>query len=431
MKKSIAFFSVLLTVGTLAFAQDNPIKFSGLMYSTVGYDVDDKAWGGADVMIDGASMSFLYYTRLGLDYDRSNYGFAFSMMAISGYDTSAIMRAPLPSVYQAYGWANFFEKKLEVKMGAVRDSTFNSGGRISTDGGEGAGIMLKFNPFTGFSVGGGVYAPRLPTATEITANPAVSTNGSGPLELGTFSGGVAYEMSKVFKITAAGGWRNDTTPTATAGIHLLAVPNLTAVFEFFSSGIQWKNLDAYSPFIAFDQTVTYRIGSQLSFGLNAYQFLNNTNRLVSKGGNNKKTSATTGASSDPFASASAVAVKTDSVANGIPIHYENTFDLGFSFDPWISYQIGMFVPRLNFTIEHYGNTNETIMNLPEALGGPSTTTTETQRFLISVKPQISLRIGMASIDLSYTLSMLNDTVNDKKEDPVFDNKVTAMFTMVF
>jgi hypothetical protein len=425
------------------------MRFSGLLYTTLGYDVDDKMWGGTDAMIDGASMSFLYYAMVNADYTRDTYGLTLSLMAISGYDTSS-MRTPMPNLYQAFGWANFFDKKLELKMGMVRDNTFSSGGRISTDGGEGAGIMIKFKPITGLTFGGGAYVPRLATTSEIdfdptptnpndvtyrirarnpTTNP--STNGSGPLETGTFSGGISYEMARVFKINVAGGWRDNTTPTATAGIHLLAVPNLTAVVGAFASGIQWKNLDSYAPFISFDQSVTYRIGSQLAFGLNAYQFLNNTNMLISKGGNNKKTSATTGASTDPFTSASAIAITTDTVTGGIPIHYENTFDLGFSFDPWISYQIGMFVPRLNLTVESYGNKNETIMNLPEALGGPRTTTTETQRFLISVKPQVSLRIGMGSIDFSYTLSMLNDTVNDKKEDPVFDNKVTAMFTMVF
>jgi hypothetical protein len=422
MKKFIIFLFVLLTAGTSVFTQEaqaaprNPLdgwSFNGFMYSTMGYDIDQQTWGGTDVMIDGASMSFLYYTRMGVDYDRDNYGFALSVMAISGYDTSDSMRSPLPSVYQAYGWMNFFEKKMEVKMGWVRDSTYNSGGRISTDGGEGAGALIKFNPFTGLSIGGGVYAPRLPTLTEVTRDPTISKNGTGPVEQARVTWGVTYELSKVFKITNAGSWRDNTFPTITSGLHLLAVPNLTAIVEVFANNILYKQPEAGYPLIAFDQTLSYRVGRQLQFGINAYQFLNNTNMLVSKGGGG-----------NVFGS-----IAYDRVDNvgGMDLHSENYYDVGFSVDPWVSYQIGMFVPRLNMSFEGYGNQAKTTM----VATGMVMNDRETERFLISLKPQLSIRLGMASLDLSYALQMITDTVNDEKADMVYDNKLTVMFALVF
>jgi hypothetical protein len=322
------------------------------------------------------------------------------------------MRAPLPSLYQAYGWMNFFDKKLEAKMGYIRDTTYNSGGRISTDGGEGAGMMLKYTPITGLSVGGGFYAPRIPSATELGRDPSLPTNGTGPVEKATVSWGVAYEMSKVFKISYAGGWRDNMMPTMTSGIHLLAVPNLTANFEFFTSNIRYKEPEAGFPYIAFDETLVYRVGRQLTFGISAYQFLNNTNILVSKGGGGAFYSA-------PYD-------RVDTV-NGIDLHSVNKYDIGLSFDPYVSYQIGMFTPRLNLTVEHYGNKMETTM----VATSTKMVDDETKRFLLSLKPQLTIRIGFASIDLSYAMSMTTDTLNGNKVDPVFDNKLTAMFTAIF
>jgi hypothetical protein len=449
MKKFIIFLFVLLTAGTSVFAQEaqaaprNPLdgwKFSGLMYSTMGYDIDEKSWGNTDVVIDGASMSFSYYTRLGVDYDRQNYGFTFVMMGIAGYDTSAVMRSPMLSIHQAYGWMKFLDKKLEVKAGAVYDNTYNSGGRISTDGGEGAGAMVKYNPITGLSIGGGLYAPRLPSGSEVsratttkitgtvdtatgvvegtpTTTVSISTNGVGPVEKALVSWGAAYEMSKVFKITYAGSWRDNSIARMTSGIHLLAVPNLTANFEVFATGITYE-LDKYFPYIAFDQTVSYRIGRELQFGIYAYQFLNNTNLVISKG------------NGGPFGLISYDTVTQQPAgAMTMDIHATNTYDIGLSFDPWVSYQIGMFVPRLGMTFEHYGNTNEIITSM--AGNVVNTRKTETERFLISLKPQVSLRLGLASLDLSYTLSMIMDTVNGEKADTVYDNKLALMFAMVF
>jgi hypothetical protein len=372
-------------------------------------------------------------------------------MGIAGYDTSASMRAPLVDIYQAYGWMNFFDKKLELKAGAVRDSTFNSGGRISTDGGEGAGVMVKFTPITGLTIGGGIYAPRLPSASEIsrattttitgtvnvdtgtvtgttTNTVSIPTNGTGSVEKATVSGGAVYEMSRVFKISVAGSWRDNTIPLMTSGIHLLAIPNLTANFEVFASGITYE-LEKYFPFVAFDQTVSYRMGQKLVFGISAYQFFNNTNMLISKGGGGVFGATTAGVAYDVVTSTTMNMGPMGSAT--IDSHLKNMYDVGFSFDPWVSYQIGMFVPRLGMSVEHYGNTNELNITSSSPLIPTSNTKTETERFLISVKPQVSLRVGMGSLDLSYTLSMIMDKVNGVKADMVYDNKVALMFAMVF
>jgi hypothetical protein len=448
MKKFIVFLVILFAISAAGFSQTsaNPWKFSGFLYSTLGYDIDQQYWGGSDVMIDGASMNFLYYARVSGDYDRGDMGAALSVMAISGYDTSTTMRAPLPSVYQAYGWGKFFEKKLEVKMGYVRDTTYNSGGKISTDGGEGVGIMLKYAPITGLSIGGGFYAPRLPSKTETDRNshltvtvpntggtvqiplypatltPGFSTTGTGPVEKATVSWGVAYEMAKVFKISYAGGWRDNALVLMTSGIHLLAVPNLTASFEVFTSNIRYKEPEAGYPYIAFDETLAYRIDQKLTFGVSAYQFFNNTNIILSRGG--------------PGAFYNAAYDRVDiinvPVMGDVEIHSVNTYDVGLAFDPYVSYQINMFTPRLGLSIESYGNRSKSKSILVSSGMVMSDTDTETKRFIFGLKPQIGLRMGMsASLDLAYAMTMTIDTVNEVKADPVFDNKLTAMFVLIF
>jgi hypothetical protein len=455
MKRFVIVLLALLLAGAAVFGQQNPPSvqtvqspqaqqaaqtvrsvfegwsFSGFMYSTMGYDIDQRMWGGTDVMIDGASMSFLYYTRMGVDLDRNNYGFALSLMGISGYDTAASMRAPLMSIYQAYGWMKFFDKKLEVKVGAVRDSTFNSGGGVSTDGGEGAGALAKFNPFSGLTLGVGLYAPRLPTASQsrMTANtttgaittaftdPRITSSGIGPIELATISWGVVYELPKVFKIATAGSWRDDTFPIINGGINLLAVPGLTLNVEFLAMNTAYKREENGFPMMVLDQTATYRLGKSLSFGVRGYQFFNGSHAVLSKGGG--------GTVFGLPAYKTTVVVTTPML---ITTNVSNTYKVGYSVDPWVSYSIGMFTPRLGMSFEGYENTNE--MDISSAFGS-SNTTTKTQRNLISLKPSCSVRLGLASLDFSYTLAVLNDTVNDDKLDTVFDNKLTLMFAMVF
>jgi hypothetical protein len=144
----------------------------------------------------------------------------------------------------------------------------------------------------------------------------------------------------------------------------------------------------------------------------AYQFINNTNALVSKGGGGVV--------------GSAAYDRVDPSAAG-EVRSENYYDVGLSFDPWISYQIGMFVPKLNMSVEHYGNqAKRTIVAT-----GVVVNDTETERFLVSLKPQVSIRLGTTSLDLSYALQVITDTINDEKADAVFDNKLSAMFTLIF
>jgi hypothetical protein len=439
MKKFIVFLIILFAISAAGFSQVSGWRFNGFLYSNLLYDIDQKTWGGADAMVDGATMNFLYYTQLGGEYERGNMGMSIALRAISGYDTSESLRSPLPSIGQAYGWGRFFDRKLELKVGLVKDSTYNSGGKISTDGGEGAGIMLKYTPITGLSVGGGVYAPRLPTKTEtdrashltvtvpagggeieiplypVTRTPGFSTSGVGPVEKGTFSWGVVYELSKVFKVSNAGSWRDNTFPLITTGAHLLKIPNFTFTVELFTSNIQYKLPDAGYPFIALDESVTYR-KDKLAAGISAYQFFNNTNILLSRGG--------------PGTAFYSMTMDVISTSSGMDVHYVNEYDVGFAFDPYVSYQIGSFTPRLDMTFEKYGNRNTTTATFMGAT--MYDTTVETQRFIFSMKPRIGVRVGMgASLDLAYSMQMVMDTVNGDKVDPVFDNKMSVMFILMF
>jgi hypothetical protein len=380
MKKLIVFFLVLLTAGTMAFAQDSNWKLGGFLYSTMAYDINEKTWGSSEIIVDGQTTKFLYLSRLTADWKNTlrsgDIGFSAGLEMRADRDVGP--NSNMPNVYAryVYGYSSFFDNKMLVKVGKVDDTTFNSGGRLSTDGGVGAGVMLQFAPITGLKFGGGAYMP---------------VNG-GSVEEALYSFGAVYELPRVFKISGAGSITKNELKMATAGVSLLAVNNLRAQAETL---IYPMTPGDPHPMTAIDEILSYRI-NDLTFGIDMFQFINNANLFLGKGG---------GA---PFNTAS--------------IPDTQSFKMGLSFDPYVQYQIGNFTPRMGFSFENYGVKDFTATRKER----------EQDRFIFTVKPSIAYRFGLVSqLTLGYVYTLQADklTVGGTGNDPeiTHNSKVTLTF----
>jgi hypothetical protein len=381
MKRVTVFVVVMLTLGTRVFAQEaqatarSPLdawSFGGFLYSTAGYDIDNEHWGGSEVVIDGESASYLYYTRLTADWKRGDLVVSLGFNILANYDLGSNTGMPNPSLYWAYGQMPFFNDILLVQLGKVRDITYSSMGRLNTDGGEGSGGMFHIRPVTGLSFGMGIFIPET----------------GGNLEEAKISFGAAYELNKIFKIAAAGNYSNSELDMLTGGVSLLNVPNLRA-----SAEVVMKQASAGDdhPLVVIDQVLSYRI-KDLSFGMTAYQFLNKANKFVKKA--------------------------TDGIFNSTPIPDTQAARLGLSFDPWVSYQINRITPRMDFTFESYGVKRNTVLGTEQ----------ENERFKFTVKPSCGIRLGMVSqLSFSYTFGYTYDTVTGEDAAIKTSNQVAVVF----
>jgi len=338
-------------------------KFSGFLSSTFGYDIENDSWGGREVMIDNQPSTFLYYTRLIGDWSRQNVGFSFAFNVLNSYDIGVSNAAgsatgmPYPSLHWGYGHITVLDNTLQVKMGKIRDDTYNSGAALNTDGQEGGrnsgGVLVHYRPIPNFSVGAGVYIP---------------TTGAKGDEV-NYSFGAYYVIPNLLRFAVAGGADAGYYNITTGGITLLAVPNLRAAVEIV---VRSNRKDDPHPTFVIDQLVNYRL-DDLTLGLTVYQFLNNGNRNLRKGGL--------------------------PVFDTIPIPDNTSARLGFSIDPYATYRLGAFYPRLGLSFENYAVKQYT----------PTDREREDERFIISVKPSIAFRAGQAQIELGYTWIHYIDT----------------------
>jgi hypothetical protein len=347
----------------------------------MGYSITNETWGGSNVTIDGESVSYLYMTRVTADWKSAlrggkEIGFSMGLDARENADVGPNSHSPAISAKYVYGYGSLFDNKLIIKIGKVSDSTFNSGGRLSTDGGEGAGIMFTYAPLTNLKFGAGAYLPE----------------GGGDFELAKYSFGASFELPKIFRINASASIQNNDFKMGTAGIAMLAVDNLRVHAEAFMYPITQGDPH---PQTIIDEIVSYRL-NDLSFGIDAYQFFNNSNFFLRKGG------------AAPF--------------TNYTITENQTFKMGLSLDPWVSYQLGDFTPRLGFSYESYGFKDFT------ATGAER----EQNRMIVTVKPSIAYRFSMISqVTLGYTYTLQSDTftVGGSDSDPeiTHDNKISLVF----
>ena len=355
MKKVLLVMAALLCIGSVAFAQQDGFKATGMVFSSLAYDVDNEAWGGSEMTVDDETYSFLYYTRFGMTWNRGNLGMEMSFNVVEGYDVGDRSKESNPFLYAAWGSSKWFDNILMVKVGMVRDTTYNSGGKINTRGGEGSGVMVRIRPFEKLDnkkygtldFGGGVYVPA----------------GGGPLEIVKLSGGFNYQLDKVFKWVASYSVEDKEFARFTTGLHLLAVDNLRLSLETVMRPII---LGDEHPMIIFDEVISYRM-DKWTFGIDMYQFLNNGQIYARKG------------ILAPF--------------NNTMIQPNEVARLGLSFDPNVSYRINQtLTAKLGFTGESYGYKSYNAMGKEKV----------DEIMAFSVRPSFQIRMGMAGqIEMGY------------------------------
>jgi len=195
------------------------------------------------------------------------------------------------SVPIAFGFVNFFENRLNINAGIIEDSSWQTADWwFNDDAGEGLGVLLKVNPFDGFSLGLGAY-----TITQLGggANNVLARNIDARVDLenAKYTIGASYTVKDVFYIGATfrtestAGGASVTGTTATIGstiddnkgssmivgdLRILAVPNLTAVVAVAADNLQ----DFDNRGLMFiSETFAYKINDELNIGLNAVQFI--------------------------------------------------------------------------------------------------------------------------------------------------------------
>jgi hypothetical protein len=244
MKKLLIALLALSVAGATVSAADAPaLKLSG--YFNTGFE-----YSGGDAFDDPTLSMFArdadsspkgYRFQLDGAYDAGLYGTNFRMRAQG--------TANDPTFYMAYGygWVKLFEI-AKIKAGYVDDGTFNSMGDIDGDAGEGLGALLTVAPIDGLTVGLGIYpkdATRIETNSKDLATASGDSSYSNPayaLEYTKFTYSAAYEMKDLVKAALSiQAQKADDTATIDykgsiaqlrAGVSVLAVPNLTAVFEY-------------------------------------------------------------------------------------------------------------------------------------------------------------------------------------------------------
>ncbi|MDR2767708.1 MAG: hypothetical protein LBB82_05210 [Treponema sp.] len=302
MKKVLLISIFITVVGAGLFAQE--FKWDGYVNSGFGYvytneeDVDPYLTAfGVD------SGQFGYRFRLNGSYTNADSSAGAKFRFQSQVGSNQVIGFPY-----VYGWIKPLDI-LTINGGLVDDGTWNSGGVINDDVGEGLGVLVKLS-VAGLDAGVGAYMGSNGSGSgnnTLLMGNNNDINTDAPLKY-TFA--LGYTMEDVFKITASvrnegktTGGIDSTVATqdpslAIVGFRLLSVPKLGFVVEG-----RVTDLDDFSDTGKVDifEAVSYAISDKLTIGLNAGQFLNQVEGS----------------------------------------------DIGIKVGPWVSYAIGKIVPRLD------------------------------------------------------------------------------------
>ncbi|MDR1388649.1 MAG: hypothetical protein LBJ31_01550 [Treponema sp.] len=318
MKKTTIVFVLALITG-MAFAQE--LKFDGYVNSGLGLIITDRK------VVDGTDTKTTdpYITVYGVDSEQYGYRFRlngsytnadgntgakfrFQAQGKNRVDTTATtgtgpaMDIGIPI---AMGWVRFADM-FTLNAGIIDDGTWASGGAIlDEDMGEGLGVMLKASFFENLDLGVGAYAISSLGGGDNNALASSLEKNTVNWDDAKYVFSLGYTLPDIFRVTAtfrndnkAGGARaRDETMKSIIGARILAVENLTAIAE--AELDELKDFDTRGK-MNFYETVGYKINS-LNFGVNAVQYL---------------------------------------------LKAEDS-DIGLRFNPWVSYTIGKFVPRLD------------------------------------------------------------------------------------
>ncbi|MDR2404137.1 MAG: hypothetical protein LBD78_08920 [Spirochaetaceae bacterium] len=314
------------------FAQE--LKFDGYVNSGLGIVSTDKKVVDGDGTKTADSQVYAfgvnseqpgYRFRLNGSYTNSdgNAGAKFRFQAQSKFDLGAF------SLPYAYGWVSFLNSIFTVNGGLVDNGTWESGGALlNEDAGEGLGALLKISPVEGLDLGTGVYVIsqqgggdnsilKVPQGLAVE-NPARDFSKiSIGLNRLKYTFNAAYTATDIFKATVSFRTKNqagdeisrfadsadevftgrEESSRMIVGLRLLAVKDLTAVVEADIDRLEdYGNKGVLNIY----ETIGYKLGN-LRFGLNAAEYISRVEKS----------------------------------------------DLGLHFNPWLSYTIGLFVPRLD------------------------------------------------------------------------------------
>ena len=314
MKRFLIVFLAFSFFAGLGFSQE--LKFDGYINSGVGLTINDEDGTDPVVRIFGVdSEQFAGRFRLNGAYtnEAKTAGGNFRLQLQGQEISTAAFGASF-----VYGWIKPLNV-LNIKLGIVDDSTWETGGAILRDDqGEGAGILVRLTPVSGLDLGVGAYVWSQDSGSRNNGIPAPGNPQDWGNAKYTFM--ASYTMPKIFKFNLTGRTFSDTSIRMDTGapnsgsntarmigeLRLLAVDNLTAVLEAELDNL-WDSADKFDRFkdaglINLYETLAYGLGN-FKFGLNAVQYFNNT---------------------------------------------DNT-DMGLRFSPWASYAFneGKIVPRLD------------------------------------------------------------------------------------
>jgi len=335
MKKNFLVFTVLI-FAAFTFVSAQELKFDGYLNSGVGIAANDRE--GEDAYfkafgVDSESNGFRFRLNGSYQNEARNAGVKFRLQGQRNISLSGYLSMPY-----LYGWLGFLDNKLTLTGGLVDDSTWTSADWWwNDDAGEGLGLLLKAEPIQGLNLGLGAYTisqqsggsnnllqvvpigggdSRLPNFNELMLKP----------EDVKYTLNAAYTIPDTFRFGAVFRTKNKAGWTATRNVdadkytyggreesallqaefRLLSIKNFTAVVVGAFDKLENFNEKGN---ILFSETFGYK-WDNLNFGLNMVQFLYNR---VNTANDNKKID----------------------------------MDPGLLFNPWVSYTVDKFVPRLD------------------------------------------------------------------------------------
>ncbi|MDR1955399.1 MAG: hypothetical protein LBQ30_00925 [Treponema sp.] len=314
MKKALVGF-LILALSAGVFAQEEKeqgLKFSGTLKTGIQFgtsngknEVEVKDENGNVIQTNEYKHepSIRLYnddageeTRFDLDgsYTQDNYGVVFRLR------TNTVVSGPEIEVNQAYVWADLANQLVNLKVGKIDDSVWNTGGDEDFHYSTGTGLRLEVKPIEGLNVGLFLNSPDSPADNPGKfdwISKVLWQGDEGPL--GVLAEHFLLETSLGFKyehdlFNVAAGLRLDseadgltteefygeTTSSEVAdagqglgiyaGFEVKAVENLTAIVE-----ARFNNMGGYDKYgwIWINETLGYAITEQLEAGLVMHQFL--------------------------------------------------------------------------------------------------------------------------------------------------------------
>jgi len=397
MKKHFV-IAVILAVVTGAVSapcllEAQEIKFDGYIESGLGVwsTNDDQDTLVKAFAVDSERDGFRFRLSGSYQNENKNAGVKFRFQSQGRMDTAGYFSLPY-----AYGWVTFLNNIFNFSGGIIDDGAYTTADWwFNDDSGEGLGLLLKINPFTGLSLGIGSY---IISQQSSGSNNILQSGGElpnfGNIRLKPdevkYTFNAAYTLTDIFRIGAGfrpknnAGWNDgqetnsgrEETCQLIGELRLLAVKDLTAVI----TGI-FNKLDEFSDNgdITFSETFAYKITSDFTLGLNAVQFL--YFRPAEK-------------------------------------------DPAFLFHLWGSYAFGNIVPRLDLAYFINGRSNTTTNSILYHRRG---FTAGDDLSVFSIRPSIRFNLD------SKTFIEIGDVINlDSSKNEIYHNKTKdSMFSNVF